>query len=689
MRKLLAFGSYSKINSLQPHSNQSTNYRKEIDGLRALAVLPVILFHAGFQTFSGGFIGVDVFFVISGYLITTIILTELEMGKFSVLNFYERRARRILPALFFIMIITLPFAWLWLVPQEMISFSQSLIAVPLFISNVLFWKTSGYFESAAELKPLLHTWSLAVEEQYYLLFPIFLMLTWQLGKRQILKILFIVFIASLAIAQYFSLIKPAAAFYLLPTRGWEILFGAFIAFIFSRQNINIMDPYKPKFLTETCGILGIILILYAIFAFDNDTPYPSLYTLFPIIGTVLIILYATQNTFTGRILGNKIFVGIGLISYSAYLWHQPLFAFAKHMSLDVPQQAMLGLLSILSIILAYFSWRYVESPFRNKLYFGRTQIFLFTMIGSIFFIILGLAGYLTKGFEARLGEERSKFLEYFGSDTLYFANATQYFENAKPKWKYSEKINIYEAYRHKCNFYNLTEYSRGKRTLVPIDHISSECYIRNNKFKHSIFLWGDSHAQQLYSGLKHVMPDDWQILQVTTSGCVPKLKASPNKKNYCEYSNWFAYKTIIETKPDVVVIGQNLNHNVRNMELLGTDLNSIGVKKVIFTGPSPHWVTELPSIVVNLWDNVPRKTRAGLNTRVMNLNKNLKKHFDLSDNIRFVSIIDNFCDDSGCLVYIGDSLKTGITTWDYGHLTPLASLDFAKNVLVDEILRNR
>jgi peptidoglycan/LPS O-acetylase OafA/YrhL len=210
-------------------------YRREIDGLRALAVLPVILFHAGFTTFSGGFVGVDVFFVISGYLITTIILTELEQGTFSIVNFYERRARRILPALFVMMLACLPFAWFWLLPEDMKDFSQSLLAVSVFASNILFWRESGYFDSAAELKPLLHTWSLAVEEQYYMLFPLFLMATWRFGRRWILGSLIAVALASLALAQWGSLVKPAATFYLLPTRVWELLIGAFAAFYLSHK----------------------------------------------------------------------------------------------------------------------------------------------------------------------------------------------------------------------------------------------------------------------------------------------------------------------------------------------------------------------------------------------------------------------------------------------------------------------
>lgn len=217
-------------------------YRKEIDGLRALAVLPVILFHAGFTTFSGGYVGVDIFFVISGYLITTIIVDEMDKGSFSLLNFYERRARRILPALFFVMLCTLPFAWFWMLPQDLKIFSQSLVAVPIFGSNVLFWLTGGYFDTASELKPLLHTWSLAVEEQYYVLFPVFLMLAWKLGKKWIISLLALVAIVSVIAAQWGSATHPSFTLYLLPTRAFEILIGALISlYINHKQSIILVS----------------------------------------------------------------------------------------------------------------------------------------------------------------------------------------------------------------------------------------------------------------------------------------------------------------------------------------------------------------------------------------------------------------------------------------------------------------
>ena len=225
-------------------------YRREIDGLRALAVLPVILFHAGFPTFSGGFVGVDVFFVISGYLITSIILAERQAGTFTLVGFYERRARRILPALFVVMGVCSVFSWLWLLPSDMKMFSQSLVAVPAFASNILFYLTSSYFEPAAELKPLLHTWSLSVEEQYYLLYPIMLLIAWRFGKRWIVAVLILLTGMSLAAAHYGSTTDPSFTFFLLPTRGWEILIGALVGFYAFRTSTD--PPPRSPFSVLGC-----------------------------------------------------------------------------------------------------------------------------------------------------------------------------------------------------------------------------------------------------------------------------------------------------------------------------------------------------------------------------------------------------------------------------------------------------
>jgi peptidoglycan/LPS O-acetylase OafA/YrhL len=363
-------------------------YRAEIDGLRALAVLPVILFHAGFAWFSGGFVGVDVFFVISGYLITTIIISEMAEGKFSIVNFYERRARRILPALFFVMAACLPFAWLWLTPNDLKDFGNSLVAVSTFSSNILFWLESGYFDTAAELKPLLHTWSLAVEEQYYILFPIFLMLTWRLGIKWVLVLLSVVFLLSLGIAQWGAYNATTAAFFLLPTRGWELLVGVFAAF-YLKYNTHL----KSLFLNQILSLLGFGMITYSIIAFDKTTPFPSLYALIPTIGTGLLILCAVPKTYIHKLLSLKFIVGIGLISYSAYLWHQPLLAFARHRILGDVSDLILIILCVASLAMAWFSWRFVEQPFRSRTHFSRNLVFRFSILGIFIFSLIG--SYIT------------------------------------------------------------------------------------------------------------------------------------------------------------------------------------------------------------------------------------------------------------------------------------------------------
>ncbi|WP_085630171.1 acyltransferase family protein [Pseudomonas sp. R16(2017)] len=383
-------------------------YRREIDGLRALAVIPVILFHAGFEIFKGGFVGVDVFFVISGYLITSILLSEKEAGTFSLLKFYERRARRILPALFAVMVVSIIFAWLWLLPRDMKDFAGSLAAVSVFSSNIFFWNASGYFDTATELKPMLHTWSLAVEEQYYLLFPIFLMATWKLGKKFIVSTLLLIFFASLMLAQINVEKYPTATFYLLPTRAWELLMGALLAFYLFQEKKR-----HPGQITKQAGAaLGFSLIVFSSVFYDKYTPFPSLYALVPTVGASLIILYATPATFVGRLLGSRILVGIGLISYSAYLWHQPLFAFARYKTSQNLDLTLTIVLLLLTATLAVLSWRFIETPFRKPRAPGAKRLIYFGTVAPACFLTFGFFGYATEGNFSRYDTESMEVLAF-------------------------------------------------------------------------------------------------------------------------------------------------------------------------------------------------------------------------------------------------------------------------------------
>jgi len=368
-------------------------YRSEINGLRAIAVMPVILYHAGVSVFRGGFVGVDVFFVISGYLISTIILSEMEAGGFSIARFYERRARRILPALFLVVTVSLPFAWYLLPPNEMEDFSQSIVATFAFASNILFLNEAGYFDTSVDLKPLIHTWSLAVEEQFYIVYPLFLMFVWRFEKRWIWVITFALLLLSLVMANWGSENEPTATFYLLPSRMWELLVGAF-AFLYFKH----VNKQWPKTLVESLSITGLILILSASMLFSKETPHPSVYTLLPTLGTLLIILFAQEGTITCAILRHELLVGIGRISYSAYLWHQPILAFARHYFTEdeFSTHLVVGLLFTTGL-LSWFSYRFVETPFRDKKLVSTKQIFVFSVSIAAILIGIGIAGHLTEG----------------------------------------------------------------------------------------------------------------------------------------------------------------------------------------------------------------------------------------------------------------------------------------------------
>ena len=290
-------------------------YRRELDGLRAIAVIPIVLLHAGFRLFGGGFVGVDVFFVISGYLITSIILAEKQNNTFSLLRFYERRARRILPALLATLLVCLPLAWACLLPPDMSLFCQSILAVLGFVSNVFFSHTTNYFGVASPLTPLVHTWSLAVEEQFYIVFPAVLLLLWRFGRRPAGAIFAAIAVGSLVAAQYYAMTDTQFDFYLLPTRAWEILAGSVTAFYAPHLN-----PGEASSRVRQLGsLLGIGLILDAIFAFDDATLSPSLDILIPVVGTVLVIVFADETTLVGKLLGLRPLVAIGVISYSLYL----------------------------------------------------------------------------------------------------------------------------------------------------------------------------------------------------------------------------------------------------------------------------------------------------------------------------------------------------------------------------------
>lgn len=372
-------------------------YRPEIDGLRAFAVVPVVLFHAGFSAFGGGFVGVDVFFVISGYLISSIILSDATHGSFSYANFYERRARRILPALFLVVLICLPFVWLIYLPEDVKDFSESVVSIPLFLANFVFESQSGYFERAADTKPLIHTWSLAVEEQFYLFFPILLLLLIRCGKMWMLASMLVLSALSLALAEWGIRVSPTDAYFLLPTRIWELLLGALIAVYLFYQ--------KDKIYSDVASTLGLMMIAWSVFAFDSNTPFPGFNALLPTVGAMLVIAFTGPRSLAYRLLSNRATVSLGLISYSLYLWHQPIFAIVRYQSLGDPTVIIRLAMISTAIVLAVLSWKFIEQPFREASRISRKTLVQLAIGFSVFFVILGVIGIVKDGDLHRFDDE--------------------------------------------------------------------------------------------------------------------------------------------------------------------------------------------------------------------------------------------------------------------------------------------
>jgi peptidoglycan/LPS O-acetylase OafA/YrhL len=363
------------------------NYRKEIDGLRAIAILPVIWTHTGLPYLTGGFLGVDVFFVISGFLITSILLKEFDADNFSLVKFYERRSRRILPALLVVIIVTSIFVPIVNENPKFIGdYGASILSTILFSSNIYFWQTTGYFGSTSELSPLLHTWSLAVEEQYYIFFPLLMMVLFSFGKKIIVISLVLITILSLLISEWGAVNSPIGNFYLLPSRTWELMAGALASVFYLNNNIV---KVRTRFSTYLSGV-GIIVIVISYFLFKPSTLHPTSLTILPVLGTVLVLLFSEQRNFVGKVLSIKLLSMVGLISYSLYLWHQPVLALMKksysiHLE---PTQIFTSLVLIFS--LSYFTWKYVENPFRNKQKFNQNKIFKLTITSIAIVSLCGL-----------------------------------------------------------------------------------------------------------------------------------------------------------------------------------------------------------------------------------------------------------------------------------------------------------
>ncbi len=483
-------------------SNRSF-YRPEIDGMRAVAVLAVLLyhmtlvfdFHPAFENLiQGGFLGVDVFFVISGYLITGIILREVQGKGFSFKSFYERRARRIMPVLSVIVFLSIPFAWLLMDASELKQFGLSIIGIAGFASNFVFWKETGYFAGPAEYLPMLHTWSLAVEEQFYLFFPPLVLLFWQRGRRYFLPFMVAAFVLSLGLAHWGSTRFADATFFLPHTRIWELLAGAILAYFEGGSNKERNHPWGSLFAS-----VGLLMIIASFMLFEKDTPHPSVLTLLPVVGSMLIVWFGGFNDITSRLLSTKPVVTVGLMSYSLYLWHVPILAYSSLYHLGQEPEGALWLVGLM-FSLSWLSWQYVEIPCRNRQKLSIKSLLI--GLGVIWSLLLAAGGlfYAYKGFPERLG---------------YSAELAESFERSP--------IETFG----KCND-NVGAHHKEKDWF---------CTFGSNTAATKFIITGDSHGFSALPAFKELAEkSNIKGIAITDSGCLPLLGIEMLRKDQHETS---------------------------------------------------------------------------------------------------------------------------------------------------------
>ncbi|HWA00961.1 MAG TPA: acyltransferase family protein [Caulobacterales bacterium] len=597
-------------------------HRADIDGLRAIAVLPILLYHAGVSAFSGGYVGVDVFFVISGYLISGIIRDDIAAGRFSIVRFYDRRIRRILPALLFTLALTWAVAFWLLLPPHFEDFSKSVFATGAFISNLYFWKFSGYFENSAHLRPLLHTWSLAVEEQFYIFMPIAMYLAHRFLKQRWLLVFGPVALASLALSCWLMQVGPTANFFLLPTRAWELLLGALLA-------LSPPQALRGKWSNEALGLTGLALIGFAVFAYTPATPFPGYTAIAPCLGAALLIYVgAARQTWAGRFLSTKPMVAIGLISYSLYLVHWPIAVFTRYETLDEPHLPQVLFILTSSFALAAFSWRFIEQPFRGaRLPMPSARIIGLGAAGLCAAVLVGGAGAANGGFPSR------------------YPTFASHANDPAQEWR-----------RGDCFFEQSVSFRRWSAEACQITSSGDD----------AMLIWGDSYAAHYAPGViarQGEFRD--RVYLYTFAGCPPVLSYYSYARPLCQEFNRHALDIIRDLHVRHVVLAARWTDlQLRGLDEIRSTLDALKAMDVEVTviGQSPMFGADVSVIAFRKpgASNWPTSLAPDLNQR-------LRAYVE---GAAFIDPMARLCADGRCAYRQGETFLYS----DDGHFSHAGSI---------------
>ena len=630
-------------------------YRTDIDGLRAIAILAVIGFHAFPEIFTGGFIGVDVFFVISGFLISTIIFTSLDRNSFSFAEFYVRRIRRIFPALLLVLSACFAAGWFALLPGEYKQLGKHIAGGSGFISNFILWNESGYFDNAAETKPLLHLWSLGIEEQFYIAWPLLAWIAWETRLRFLYLTIAIALLSFLLNVRETG-INTVNAFYLPDTRFWELMLGSILAIISSRQdtatgpaNTSFALPALSRFRQvldspqsrSLQSILGVILIATGLFAITKKSNFPGWWALLPAAGAVLVISAGSGAWLNRTVLSNPLLVWIGLISYPLYLWHWPLLSYSRIMEGGMPSAPQRMVLIASSFLLAWLTYRFVERPVRSG---GGDTIKI-----SVLVSLMAITGYV--GYNC------------YQRDGLGF--------------RYPEIVQEFATFNYDYSgiYREGTCFLREDQTYTAFN----ECEPHGlDPGKPSILIWGDSFSAHLYPGFSANFGNESNIIQRTASGCPPIMDLDIGDRPYCREINNQIFQYIQKQRPEKIILAAEWPRydwpKLWNTVVL---LRKTGFTNIDLVGPVPLWLDGLPKQLYlkyrsDAFHRIPDRMWYGINPDFFEFEVYLSE-FAKKMKLNYISPKKILCNEDGCITRLGDT-GDSLTACDYGHLTKAGSI---------------
>ena len=661
------------------------DFRPDINGLRALAVLGVVAFHARRGLLPGGFAGVDVFFVISGFLISRIILSERLEDKFSLLFFYAKRAKRILPALLMVTFTVWAFGWLWADPKQFRQIGGHIEASSYFSVNLWLLRQTigigGYFDIDSNSKPLLHLWSLSVEEQFYLVWPALMLALFSLGRRLVGPGIALVFVLSLGFGLYETARDPSAAFYVLWSRAWELALGALLAW----REVFVLHraPHPPRPWADLGAGLGVALICASYLLLDETQAFPGWRALGPALGSALVIAHPGSR-FGQIVLGNRIALFFGLISYPLYLWHWPLFAFAHIRPGVTPDAPTMAALAALGVALAALTWRYVERPI-GHLFRRRPRAVALVLVGLL--AASGLLGAVTRvadGLPRRYPPEVVRIFNFDQSGAgVPRLQACFYQRDA-------QRYSVEEEKRRARDFYT-----------------AHQCDVVVDPKKPTIMIVGDSHAAHLFAGLEHEYGDRANVIAMTATYCMPLIENTPMDQGAggtprCHAVNEVVFDAIRAVKPDVLLVGAYFASYISDHAWLYTDypraflanvrrLQGEGPKHIVVAGEIPTWSPYLPIMVgldVDAGKIPPEISSVGLRREPLAIDAMLKA-MDWGKDATYVSQVETLCRDGACRRLVGAALPEDMIAVDYGHYSVQGSIFAVKNIfapVVDPLL---